>query len=754
MDRIQLLRELLMQFKVDSYIIPSTDEWQNEYTSNGRLAFISGFSGSNGTLVVTQKDLILYTDSRYTAQARVELSNDYTILDMYKPGNCSAMKACEGGVIGYDPMILSLKEVQYYEKLGLEYNFKLQAIDQNLVDILMVNQSISIVEISSDDAANLCQKIIGALPQYFGLPEANARYIEGVKFNHNFAAKIDDRFCGMISLQYNQDGNCNIFWLGISPDTHGIGVGTKLINHIEKVSIKKGIKTLTVETLSPDELDENYSYNFYKKVGFRELFRLKPDGYNHEMVYMVKSNLSYESEKKYHSSEVMILQNNIAGEAVDEKFNRLLKSIPKNCDYVILTSPESICWLFNLRGKDIQYNTSVLSYAIISRSQINIFMNISRISQITDNGILPVDNCNLDDILEIKDFNISVQSIDEFKRFLLENKHRNFAFDREKSSAWITQNLQYTEQLTDPTVKMRAVKNKIELDGIKLAHKIDGVAICKFWFWLYFSLKNGDKVDEISAAAKLSELRKENKFFLYESFATISAYGSNAAVVHYNPNENTCKAIPSSGGDYIYLLDSGGQYTTAGTTDVTRVFDIGKIFGVNKYEHKRAYTLVLKGHINLARVVFPAGTTGGQLDVLARCSLWQNGMDYGHGTGHGVGHFLSVHEGPHAISGRNNIPLEENMVLSIEPGCYKEGAFGMRIENLYVVRKSPNFEGFMQFELLTMVPIETSLIDFKLLSEDEIEWLKVHNQTTLDSIKNQLTSEEVEFIISNSKIKI
>lgn len=756
MGRIQLLRELLIRHKIDSYIIPSSDEWQNEYSSKVRLAFISGFSGSNGVLIITQKNLILYTDSRYTAQAKIELSNEYTTLDMYKQEDCGFMKICEGCTIGYDPMILTQKEVEYYEKIGAEFNFNLLAIDENLVDILMVDNTVNVVEISGEDASVLCKKIINALPQYFPNAEVNEKYIEDVKYNYNLAATVDEKYCGMISIEWNYEANANIYWLGIWPDIEGMKIGTRLINHIENIAITQGIKTLTVETLSLSENDTNYLsiYNFYKKCGFNKLFTIKPAGYNHEMAYMVKSDLSSKSQQNDHASEVLILPHSITGESVDEKFNRLATFFPKNSEYLILTCPDSICWLLNLRGKDIQYNMSILSYAIISRNEINFFVNISSISSIEQNNknIFKLENYNLNEILQLKNYHINIKPISIFKQFLLENKHQNFALDRNKSSAWIIQNLLYTEHIIDPTVKMRSVKNLTELEGIKLAHLYDGVAICKFWFWLYVSLKSGNKIDESSAAAKLSEFRKQNEFFLCESFATISAYGSNGAIVHYHPKENTCRAIPSQGCDYIYLLDSGGQYTTAGTTDITRVFDLGKIFGVNKYEHKKAYTLILKGHINLARAIFPVGTTGSQLDVLTRYNLWQNGIDYGHGTGHGVGHFLSVHEGPHAISSRNQAPLEENMILSIEPGYYKEGSFGMRIENLYCVKKASKFEGFLQFQLLTMVPIETSLVDFNLLSADEIDWLKTHNKITLEAIKNYLTSDEVEFLVSNSKV--
>lgn len=751
MSKIELLREILKQHHIDGYIIPSTDEWQNEYSAKPRLSYISGFSGSNGTLIVTQKDLILYTDGRYITQAKVELSDQYRILDMYKQANCTWMKICTGCTIGYDPMILTLKEVQYYEKLSAEYNFKLQSIDENLIDRLMLDTNIDIVEISSDDGSKLCKNIINSVPQDC---TANQSYIEGVKNNYNFAVKIDQKYYGMLSLECNNNTNANIYWLGLLSNKDEIDISRALINHVAKFVFTKGVKTLTVATLAPNKSDDNHlkTYNFYRKVGFKDLFTLKPDGYNHEMVYMVKLNLGSTPKQNEHFSEVIILPDSITGQSSDEKLSRI--SIPENCDYLILTSPESISWLLNLRGKDIKYNTSILSYAIIGKNIINLFANITSISSIIDGNkeIVKIDNENIDKVLPIKNFQIRTQPISKFKRFLLKNKHRRFALDKARSPAWIIENLLYIEDYTDPTVKMRAIKNKTELDGIKLAHKIDGVAICKFWFWLYNFLKKGYKIDEIAAAAKLSEFRQISMLFLHESFETISAYGANGAIIHYHPKASTCNTIPCANSDYLYLLDSGGQYLSAGTTDVTRVFDIGKIFGVNKYEHKKAYTLVLKGHINLAKALFPIGTSGAQLDILARYNLWQHGMDYQHGTGHGVGHFLSVHEGPHAISGKNNIPLEENMILSIEPGYYKEGSFGIRIENLYVVRKSSTINSFLQFELLTMVPIETSLVDFSLLTGEEIEWLKKHNQITIEAINNQLTSDEVSFLMANSKV--
>jgi Xaa-Pro aminopeptidase len=732
MDKISLIRDLMGQYGITGYIVPSTDQWQNEYASVPRLEFISGFSGSNGVLIITRENLLLYTDSRYTAQAKIELSKDYTILDIYKKDNCKAMKLCKGSVIGYDPMIVTGGELKYYEKLGNDYKFKLLPLEINLVDILTNDTGVDIVEISSEDGSRLCSKIINALPQYFAIPQANESYIDSVRTKENFAAKIDSKYCGMISIDCNYSGNANIYWLGIYPDAQGMKLGTYLINHVSNLIGKRGIKTLTVETVSPSVGDENYlkTYNFYQKLGFTELFSLKPANYQCKMSYMVKAIDCKNIYRVENTSQVMILPETITGESSESKINRLVKFLPKGCNYLLLTDPASICWLLNIRGHDIEYNTLLLSYALVSRNEVILFANID---------------------VEIP--NVTTYDLSSFKQFLLDNKDKTFALDINKSSVWFSQNLKNIVDIPDPVIKMKAIKNPIEISGIKMAHIYDGIALCKFWFWLYMGLKSGEQVTEISATDKLHQFRKMNESFLYESFATISAYGSNGAIVHYKPKENNCKKIPSNSCDYIYLLDSGGQYMSAGTTDVTRVFDIGKIFGVNKYEHKMAYTTVLKGHIKLANTTFPLGTTGSQLDSLARYDLWQSGLDYGHGTGHCVGHFLSVHEGPCGISGRNNCQLEENMVLSIEPGYYKEGSFGIRIENLYLVKKSSKFQNFLEFELLTMVPIETSLIDFTLLTEDEIDWLRTHNDKVVETLKSYMSSEETDFIVSNSKVK-
>lgn len=702
MGKIAAIRELMSRYGIDAYIIQSTDEWRNEYTPIKRLEFISGFSGSNGVFIITNKDCILFTDDRYITQAKLELANDVFIVDMHDPSSCDIMNKCTGCVVGYDPMIQTQREVVYYENLGEKFNFSMQAISENLIDILMSEMFSYIQEktyneiydfLPKDDLYNNSQKFFIATS------------------NHN-------EIVGIIAVNQQFPDNLNIIYI----TAHNNIIYIDLLHYIERYAYKHNIKTITASITNPEQ------YEVFFNNGFHAMFHI--EGEDQNSLYMIKLRLSY-AISPYKSSKVFSLPTEVTGQSIGEKIALIIEKIPENANCLLLTSPSSICWLLNMRGNDIEYNPLALCYAIIYNREMQLFINTSN-------------------SLDIQHENLHIQSLDEFKNYILKNSHLTFAFDTCNSPIWFTQNIPKAIHCTDPTLALRAIKNHTELTGIKQAHIYDGIAICRFWHWLYKTLQNGGKVNELTAAEKLNEFRKICEFFLYESFSTISGYGQNSAIVHYSP-KSTPKCIPSQGSDYIYLLDSGGQYTTAGTTDVTRVLDIGKIFGVNKYEHKRIFTLILKGHIAIAHAIFPIGTTGAQLDALARYFLWQAGLDYGHSTGHGVGHFLCVHEGPHAISKRNNTALQSNMIVSIEPGYYREGHFGMRVENLYYIRPA-KFDGFLEFTLLTMVPIETSLIDFNMLTSTEIDWLRQHNRAVIENIKSSLSSEEVEFLLCNSKV--
>ena len=287
-----------------------------------------------------------------------------------------------------------------------------------------------------------------------------------------------------------------------------------------------------------------------------------------------------------------------------------------------------------------------------------------------------------------------------------------------------------------PIDSAKAVKNQVEVEGFRRCHIRDAAALCNFFGWLENELtgKKSTSVTECQAADKLRAFRAEQADFVDLSFDTISSAGPNAAIIHYKPEPDTCARITT---DQIFLLDSGGQYRD-GTTDVTRTVH----FGQPTDREREAFTRVLLGNLNLQRAVFPTGTTGYQLDPVARLPLWQIGMDYGHGTGHGVGHFLNVHEGPHGISysfRSNETPLQPFMTVTDEPGYYEDGSFGIRIENVLVVKPLDlpnNFRdvNFLGFENVTMVPIQTSLIKRELLEEVHIEMLNEYHRECREKV--------------------
>jgi Xaa-Pro aminopeptidase len=290
----------------------------------------------------------------------------------------------------------------------------------------------------------------------------------------------------------------------------------------------------------------------------------------------------------------------------------------------------------------------------------------------------------------------------------------------------------------DPCLHAKAVKNEVEIKGVRAAHLRDGVAIARFLAWLDEVAESG-KIDEIAAAIKLEDSRRESGQLRDISFDTISAFGANGAIVHYRPTTKGKRLLESGS---LYLIDSGAQYRD-GTTDVTRTIAIGR----PTPEMRDRFTRVLKGHIALARVRFPKGVSGHQLDALARVALWEAGLDYEHGTGHGVGSYLGVHEGPQRIAKFVNAqPLEPGMIVSNEPGYYKTGAYGIRIENLQIVTPPFNVEGgerpMFGFETLTLAPIDRRLIIKQMLSKEERAWLDSYHARVCDVIGAQLKGEE------------
>ena len=404
-----------------------------------------------------------------------------------------------------------------------------------------------------------------------------------------------------------------------------------------------------------------------------------------------------------------------SGETSKSKRQRISEILTKeNVFATVLTAPDSIAWLLNIRGADIPRVPVPLTFAILyATGTIDLF-------------IIPREMDN--ELLEHLGTEVNIYSLNSFAAALKKLSDKSVLIDPKRTAIWIINQLTTANivEYPDPCILLKACKNKVEISGAKQAHLWDGIAVTKFLYWLNTKI---DATNEIQAAQKLEEIRKKNSKLHDLSFDTISATGSNAAIVHYQATEQTNKQLHS-----LYLVDSGGQYLY-GTTDVTRTVAIDQPTA----EQKKCFTLVLKGHINIATCRFPHGTTGSQLDVLARYALWQAGLDYDHGTGHGVGSFLSVHEGPQSISTRpNKTALQPGMILSNEPGYYKEGAFGIRIENLILVVEKDKQLGF---ETLTLVPIDLKLVDFSLLAKTEINWLQDYHVKVLEQIGPQLEPE-------------
>jgi Xaa-Pro aminopeptidase len=402
------------------------------------------------------------------------------------------------------------------------------------------------------------------------------------------------------------------------------------------------------------------------------------------------------------------------GESDESKRSRMAATL--KAKQLLLTSCDSIAWLLNIRGNDVHHTPIVHSICILREdSTYDLFIDLNKVSE-DIREILQKRGGKLFDIAHLLPY--------------LENLDGSCQIDPQTVPIILIQALQRAGveivRELDPCLLPKAIKNTVELKGAREAHVQDGIALARFFAWLNAQPLEGETT-ELSAAEKLYEFRKKGQLFQDLSFDTISGYGSHGAVIHYKVNSTSNVPLARDG---LYLLDSGGQYLT-GTTDVTRTIGLGE----PTPEQKDRYTRVLKGHIALAQILFPEGTTGAQLDVLARQFLWQVGCDYDHGTGHGVGSYLSVHEGPQGISKRpSEFPLKPGMILSNEPGYYKEGEYGIRIENLMVVIEAPHLKGFYGFEMLTLAPLDLKLIENRLLTDHEQEWIKNYHEHVEDRL--------------------
>ncbi len=404
----------------------------------------------------------------------------------------------------------------------------------------------------------------------------------------------------------------------------------------------------------------------------------------------------------------------------------------QNCDYHLISDLADLCWMLNLRSSDIDYNPVTIGYLLIGPELHYLFIDEQKISaDIRSN--LQADGLSIKPYEAIKGF---LEQLPAGARVLLDPRSTNISLYQCLSEEQV-------QRGDAPSVLLRSIKNKTEIEHIREAMLKDGVALTRLYRWLEERLQEGP-ISEVAVAQQLDDFRRAQGDYHGESFSAIVGYAGNGAIVHYRPMPEHCADVKSEG---ILLLDSGGQYVQ-GTTDITRTTALS----APTAEQKRNFTLVLKGHIGLAKIRFPYGTRGNQLEILARQHLWQEGLNYGHGTGHGVGFFLNVHEGPQAIgsgaTGKAAIVLEPGMFTSNEPGYYQTGDYGIRIENLILCVEglTTDYGRFLEFETLTLFPIDRNLIDWGLLNEAEKTWLADYHQQVYEQLAPRLVAEEQEWL--------
>ena len=436
-------------------------------------------------------------------------------------------------------------------------------------------------------------------------------------------------------------------------------------------------------------------------------------------------------------AQLIVQPDKYAGRNSAEKRHDIADWLTKQgADAAVLSALDSIAWTFNVRGQDVSRTPVALAYAIVhGDGTADLFVAGEKIGP---------------DVRQHLGNGVRLHERDQFEGALTEFKGKAVAVDPERAVAAIFDGLDKAGAriipVRDPTVLPRAIKNPVEIAGQKAAQQRDGAAISKFLRWIENEAPKGE-VDELSASDKLESLRRENEELRDLSFDTISGAGPNGAIVHYRSSEKTNRKLEAG---TLYLVDSGGQYVD-GTTDITRTVPVGEPTA----EMCDRFTRVLKGHIGIASAIFPKGTRGSQLDSFARRPLWEAGLDYAHGTGHGVGSFLSVHEGPQRIAAAwsnqpgGDEPLQPGMILSNEPGYYKTGEYGMRIENLVLV-VDQQIDGaekeMLGFETLTFAPIERRLVVKEMLSPQELNWLDNYHAEVLAKIGPSLSGDDLAWL--------
>ncbi|MFE7085090.1 aminopeptidase P family protein [Sphingobacterium spiritivorum] len=430
-----------------------------------------------------------------------------------------------------------------------------------------------------------------------------------------------------------------------------------------------------------------------------------------------------------------LLEEEITGQSTASKLEAVRKALQKNrAEYHLVSSLDDLAWLFNVRGQDVPCNPVVLGFALISGSKATLFiepskLNEAAVSSLAQSGV---------EVRRYEDLFSAIDSLTD-TTILIDPKRTCFAvYDRIPDTVKIIEKL-------NPSTALKAIKNNTEIAHTRQTMINDGVAMTKFFKWLEENVASGS-LTELSIADKLRGFREAQEGFVDVSFNTIAGYLEHGALPHYSATEKSSSTLESRG---LLLVDSGGQYKT-GTTDITRVISLGHI----TQEEKEDYTIVLKGTIEGSQAIFPVGTRGYQIDAITRRPIWKTLRNYGHGTGHGVGFFLNVHEGPHTFNPSNiDVAVDPGTITSIEPGLYRVGKHGIRIENLVLTKRleSSEFGDFLNFETLTVCYIATDLIEKSLLDQSHTEWLNQYNQWVYTQISPRLTEEEKVWLAEKCK---
>jgi len=487
----------------------------------------------------------------------------------------------------------------------------------------------------------------------------------------------------------------------------------------------KNFKILSFEKLNNCNLFKNLKLGIDPKLFTYQ--QIKKFFLKNNKIEYINKNLIDEIQKQRvdDSFPFFSLKKNIVGESTNSKLDKISKYLKKKkSDYLFISAPENVAWILNIRGRDGPNSPIPNSRLIISKTKkILLISKFKKCKKLFRKKVI-----KSNEFIDTK----------EFPKKILDLKGKRFIIDRNSCSIFYENIIKSKFKIIkgeDPTYLLKAIKNKIEINNMKKAHILDGAALTKFIYWM--KNVNKKKITEVEAQNKLEKFRSMNKNFLYPSFDTIAGSGKNGAIVHYRAKKENCRIIKKKD---IFLCDSGGQYKY-GTTDVTRTI----CFSKPSQNIKNIFTKVLKGHIAVATTNINKDNIGKKIDKRARKFLKQNNLDYAHGTGHGVGFFLNVHEGPQSISKINKVKIKEGMILSNEPGYYKKNRFGIRIENLVYVKKT-NKKIF--FENLTLAPIEKDLINFKLLTSLEKNYLFKYHLNVYSNISKYLNLKEKKWLTS------